>query len=165
MDVDMEQELWMLLRLLVAGSLGGVIGFERGLAGKAAGLRTHILIAINAALFVSFSALFSVASEPLAPPGQPGNFRVQIEPLATVQALVTGLSFLGAGLIFVAESRDRVKNLTTATTILVTAGVGVAVGLERYILATGCTLLVLVVLRLLPQLDREAVDEAASSQA
>lgn len=152
----MELELWILLRLLGAGTLGGAIGFERGLAGKAAGLRTHILIAITAALFVSFSDLFTIDSQPLAPPGQPGNFRIQVEPLATVQALISGLSFLGAGLIFVAETRDRVRNLTTATTILATAGVGIAVGLERYILAAGCTLIVLAVLRFLPSFDQES---------
>jgi putative Mg2+ transporter-C (MgtC) family protein len=150
----MELELWILLRLGIAALLGGLIGFERGRAGKAAGLRTHSLIAMGAALFVSFSVLFTIASQPLIPPGEPGNFRIQIEPLATVEALVTGISFLGAGLVFVAETqaRERVKNLTTAATILVTAGVGVAVGLERYVLAVGCTLLVLAILWLVPQI-------------
>lgn len=151
----MEQELWILVRLLIAALLGAVVGFERGLAGKAAGLRTHTLLAITAALFVSFGELFAADALPLAPAGPAGNFRVQIEPLATVQALITGVSFVSAGLVFVAESRNRVKNLTTAASILATVGIGVAVGLERYVLATGCTLLVLAVLRLLPQLDQD----------
>lgn len=146
----MEQELWILLRLVVASLLGGLIGFERGESGKAAGLRTHMLIAVGAALFVSFTALFTLASAPLAPPGPAGNFRLQIEPLATIEAVVTGISFIGAGVIFVSGRRDKVKNLTTAASIWVTAAIGVAVGIERYFLAGGATLLVLIILRLLP---------------
>ena len=154
METSLELELWILLRLLVAGVLGGLIGWERGSAGKAAGLRTHILVAIGAALFVSFTTLFAIAYQPLAPDGPAGNFRVQIEPLATVQVIITGISFLGAGLIFVSQSRSQVKNMTTAASLFVTAAIGVAVAIERYVLAGGCTLLVLAVLRLLPQLDQ-----------
>jgi putative Mg2+ transporter-C (MgtC) family protein len=151
----MEEELRILLRLVIAATLGGTIGFERGRSGKAAGLRTHCLLALTAALFVSFSDLFATAALPIAPPPPAGNFRVQIEPLATIQALLTGVSFLGAGLIFVTEARERVKNLTTAAAILATAGIGIAAGIERYLLAVGSTLLVLLVLRLLPHQDRD----------
>jgi putative Mg2+ transporter-C (MgtC) family protein len=147
----MELELFILARLCIAAFLGGIIGFERERAGKAAGIRTHSLIAIAAALFVSFSMLFTLAALPLAPTGDPGNFRVQIEPLATIEAFVTGISFLGAGLIFVTEGRERVKNLTSAATVLVTTGIGVAVGLDRYILAVGCTLLVVTILWVVPK--------------
>jgi putative Mg2+ transporter-C (MgtC) family protein len=149
----MELELRILLRLVIAGVLSGLIGYERERYGKDAGLRTHMLVAIGAALFVSFTDLFLVEYQPLAPPGPPGNFRVQIEPLSTVEAIVTGISFLGAGTIFVAGRQGRVKGLTTAASIWVTAAVGIAVGLERYIVATGSTLLILVVLRLLGRWD------------
>src|SRR5689334_20574826 len=149
----MELELWILLRLVIAAALSGAIGYERERGGKQAGLRTHMLVAVGAALFVSFNQLFSIASLPLAPPGSPGNFRVQIEPLATVEAIVTGISFLGAGTIFVSGRQGRVKGLTTAASIWVTAAVGIAVGLERYVLAAGCTLLILVILHLLSRFD------------
>lgn len=145
----MEQEFWILVRLLVAALLGGLIGFEREFNGKDAGLRTHMLVAIGAALFVSFTELFTFATEPLAPPGPAGNFRLQIEPLATVEAIVTGISFLGAGTIFVGGRRNRVRGLTTAASIWVTAAVGIAAGLERYVLAVGSTLIILGVLWLL----------------
>jgi putative Mg2+ transporter-C (MgtC) family protein len=150
----MELELWILLRLTVASLLGGIIGFERERTGKDAGLRTHMLVALGAALFVSFTDLFSYEYAPLAPPGPAGNFRVQIEPLATVEAVVTGISFLGAGLIFVGGQGERVKGLTTAASIWVTAAVGIAVGLERYLLATGSVLLIYGILRFLQAVER-----------
>src|SRR5215217_3693075 len=97
----MELELWILLRLSIAALLSALIGYERERTGKDAGLRTHMLVAIGATLFVSFTDLFVIAALPIAPAGPPGNLRVQIEPLATVEAIVTGISFLGAGTIFV----------------------------------------------------------------
>lgn len=141
-------ELWILLRLVIAMVLGGIIGYERERTGKDAGLRTHMLVAIGSTLFVSFTDLFTIDSMPLAPVGPAGNFRVQIEPLATVEAIVTGISFLGAGTIFVGGSHNRVKGLTTAASIWATAALGISVGLERYLLAVGATLLIFCVLHI-----------------
>ena len=149
----MELELWILLRLVVAAALSGLIGYERERTGKDAGLRTHMLVAIGAAMFVSFTDLFTIESLPLAPAGAPGNFRIQIEPLATVEAIVTGISFLGAGTIFVSGKGRRVRGLTTAASIWVTAAVGIAVGLERYVLAAGATVLILIILHVLDKLE------------
>lgn len=142
----MELELWIIVRLLCAVTLGGVIGFEREQTGKAAGVRTHMLVALGAAMFVSFNSLFTLASQSLAPAGGPGNFRIQIEPLATIDAVVTGISFLCAGLIFVSRESDKVKNLTTAASIWVTAAIGIAVALDRYLIAVASTAIVLVIL-------------------
>ena len=162
----MELELWILLRLLIAAALSGLIGYERQSTGKQAGLRTHMLVAVGAALFVSFTQLFILDSIPLAPPGPPGNLRVQIEPLATVQAIVTGISFLGAGTIFVSGRDERVKGLTTAASIWVTAAVGIAVGLDRYILAAGSTILILVILHVVSRFERApAQREEKTSEA
>jgi putative Mg2+ transporter-C (MgtC) family protein len=151
----MALELWILLRLAIAALLSGMIGYERERTGKDAGLRTHMLVAIGATLFVSFNDLFALESLPLAPPGAPGNFRVQIEPLAIVEAIVTGISFLGAGTIFVSGKGNRVRGLTTAASIWVTAAVGIAVGLERYILATGSTVLILIILHVIDKFERK----------
>jgi len=142
----MEAELWILLRLLVAVVLGGLIGYEREMTGKAAGLRTHMLVALGSALFVSFTDLFLHDALPIAPPPPAGNLRLQIEPLATVQSIVTGISFLGAGTIFVSGRSNRVKGLTTAASVWATAAMGIAVGLDRYVLAIGTTLLVVIIL-------------------
>ena len=158
----MELELLILLRLVIAAVLSGLIGYERESSGKQAGLRTHMLVAVGAALFVSFTRLFTIEALPIAPPGPPGNLRVQIEPLATVQAIVTGISFLGAGTIFVSGRRGRVKGLTTAASIWVTAAVGIAVGLERYVLAAGSTLLIVVILQVLGRLEAAPVSKHAA---
>lgn len=150
----MDREWLILLRLVIAALLGGIIGFEREATGKDAGLRTHMLVAIGAAFFVSFNDLFAFETQPLAPPGPAGNFRIQIEPLAVVEAVVTGISFLGAGTVFVSGAKNRVKGLTTAASIWVTAAVGIAVGLESYILAAGSTVLIMIILRFIPYLER-----------
>ncbi|MFO7167976.1 MAG: MgtC/SapB family protein [Chloroflexota bacterium] len=153
LETSIQTELWILLRLAVAALLGGAIGFEREITGKHAGLRTHMLVALGAAMFMSFMDLLAVESRPLAPPGEAGNFRVQIEPMAVVTAIVTGISFLGAGTIFSSSKGEKVKGLTTAATIWVTAAIGISVGLERYVLAGGATAIVLVILRLLIRLE------------
>jgi putative Mg2+ transporter-C (MgtC) family protein len=160
----MELELWILLRLLIAATLSGLIGYERESTGKQAGLRTHMLVAVGAALFVSFTQLFTIDAIPLAPPGPPGNLRVQIEPLATVQAIVTGISFLGAGTIFVSGRHAHVKGLTTAASIWVTAAVGIAVGLERYVLAAGSTVLILVILQVLGRFEVAPAQKTRAEQ-
>jgi putative Mg2+ transporter-C (MgtC) family protein len=159
----MELELWILLRLVIAMVLSGLIGFERERTGKDAGLRTHMLVAVGATLFVSFTDLFVIETLPLAPPGPSGNFRVQIEPLATVEAIVTGISFLGAGTIFVSGRHGRVKGLTTAASIWITAAVGIAVGLERYVLASGSTALILFILRIMSRFEIAGADRHAET--
>jgi len=146
-------EVWILLRLVIAAILSGLIDYEREYSGKQAGLRTHMLVAVGAALFVSFNDLFAIESLPLAPSGAVGNFRVQIQPLSIVEAIVTGVSFLGAGTIFVSGRRGRVRGLTTAASLWVTAAVGIAVGLERYLLAVGSTVLILIILHVVHRLE------------
>jgi putative Mg2+ transporter-C (MgtC) family protein len=152
-ELSMEIEFWILLRLAIAALFSAAIGYERERTGKQAGLRTHMLVAVGAALFVSFTELFTIEAQPLAPAPPAGNFRVQIEPLATVEAIVTGISFLGAGTIFVSGGKERVRGLTTAASIWVTAAVGIAVGLERYVLALGSTILILLILHAMQRLE------------
>ncbi len=151
----------MLLDLIIALALGGAIGWERERSGKSAGLRTHMLVAMGAALFV---ALGQVVVAQFSGPGD----TMRTDPLRILEAIVTGISFLGAGTIFVSRSEDRVSGLTTAATVWITAAIGTAVGLERHTLAIGSTVLVLLVLRLLSVLgldrdDRRAADSGAGS--
>ncbi len=126
-------DLELLQRLLLAAVLGGLIGLERELRHKSAGLRTNILISIGSALFTLMSIdLARMAS------ADPGRIAAQI---------VTGIGFLGAGAIMRTDA--GVQGLTTAATIWVNAAIGVAVGGESYHLAgiaTGVTLAVLLVL-------------------
>ena len=132
-------EMEMMLRALVAIGLSGVLGWEREAAGKSAGVRTHMLVGLGAALFVILGELFVsrfTSSREL----------MRFDPIRIVEAVVTGISFLGAGTIFVSRGDERVKGLTTAASILVTAAVGMMVGLRFYLRATGITLLVFSVL-------------------
>ena len=124
-------DLELIERLLLAALLGGVLGFERELRQKSAGLRTNILIAVG-------SALFTVMSHELADGADPTRITAQI---------VTGIGFLGAGAILRTDA--GIHGLTTAATVWVNAAVGVAAGGGEFRLAsvaTGVTLLVLLVL-------------------
>ncbi|MCA0267684.1 MAG: MgtC/SapB family protein [Bacteroidetes bacterium] len=125
-------QLLLVVRLAVAALLAGVLGFERQQAGKAAGLRTHMLVGIAAALFMALGE---------AMPGRTGD------PLRTVQAVATGVGFLGAGAIFFQSAERRVHGLTTAASIWATSSVGIAAGAGVYVLAAGATVLLVGVLR------------------
>lgn len=128
-----------MLRTCIAALLAGVLGWEREATGKSAGLRTHMLVGVSAALFVVLGGVLVERFDAHPAP-------LRLDPIHTLSAVATGVSFLGAGTIFV--SRGGVQGLTTAASILATAAVGAAVGLERYVLAAGVTLLVLMILRL-----------------
>jgi putative Mg2+ transporter-C (MgtC) family protein len=141
-------ELAFLVRLLAAGALAALLGWEREAAHKSAGLRTHILVGIASALF---TVLAGLAVDEFAEGG--AGFRA--DPIRVIQAVAIGIGFLGSGIIFVHKSGDRVVGLTTAASIWATAAIGIAVGLGYYILAVGATLLLLLVLRVMARLDRD----------
>lgn len=121
--------LGLLGRLLLATVLGGVIGLERELSGKPAGLRTNILICVGAALLMDVSE--AVAASATTGPADPGRIAAQV---------VSGIGFIGAGTILV--ERGAIVGLTTAATIWVVAAIGLAVGSHAYIEAVGATILV-----------------------
>ena len=130
----MESDLELVRRLLTAALLGGIIGFEREIHNKSAGLRTNILIALGSALFTVMSSRLGDA---------PGTDLSRV-----ASQIVVGVGFLGAGAIM--RNGTDVKGLTTAATIWVNAALGVAVGGGEYhlaFIATGVTLAVLAALR------------------
>jgi putative Mg2+ transporter-C (MgtC) family protein len=122
--------LEMVLRLLLAAALGAVIGYQRERAGKQAGLRTHILISSGAALI----ALVSIY-----------GFGSASDPARVAAGVVVGVGFLGAGVILHREG-GIVAGLTTAATIWVMAGIGLAAGVGLYVVAAVATAIVLGVL-------------------
>ena len=136
----------LLLRVLFAGVLSGLLGWERQTAGKPAGFRTLLLVGMSACLFV-------VAAEAavLTYPVNPGSLRV--EPFALVQALAVGIGFLGAGIVFQSKDGTHVLGVTTAATVWATAAIGLTVGFGRYLLAAGTTMLILLTLRVLSRFD------------
>ncbi len=146
MDTVVTSELYILLRLAVALLLAGVLGWERESIGKSAGIRTHMLVGLGSALFVVLGELFVQHFRQF-------DQNMRFDPIRIIQAVVTGISFLGAGTIFVSRGKGQVKGLTTAASIWVTAAVGMAVGLERYLLAVLSTALIFIVLRVLGYLD------------
>ena len=115
--------------LLLAVLLGGAVGLERELHGKAAGLRTNILICVGATLFTYLSVFLAGEG------GDPSRIAAQI---------VTGVGFIGAGTIL--HDRGLVTGLTTASTIWMVAAIGVAIGAGALLEASGATLLVVLVL-------------------
>lgn len=135
-----HQDLGLILRLLVAAILSGVLGWERQSERKSAGLRTHILVGIGSALFIGI-----VGMEIETFPHEPGI--VRFDPIRVIQGVVAGIAFLGAGIIFVDKSENRVRGLTTAASIWTTTGIGLLAGLGRYLVAALATALIFIVLR------------------
>ncbi|GHF29670.1 putative Mg2+ transporter-C (MgtC) family protein [Deinococcus metalli] len=133
-------ELRLLVGLLVAAVLSGLVGWEREAHRTGAGLRTHMLVGISSALFV-------VLAEQLIVQYGVSSSGVRFDLVGVLAAVVSGVSFLGAGTIFSSGRGERTRGLTTAASLLATAGVGVACGLHLYVFATGATVLFLFVLR------------------
>ena len=123
------------LRLLIAVVCGGLIGIERTHRSKGAGIRTHILVAMGAALFVIVSK-YGFVDAVFA-----DNTSVDVSRVAS--SIVAGVSFLGAGIIFM--KGDSVQGLTTAAGIWVTAAIGLSLGAGLYILGVAGTILIILV--------------------
>jgi putative Mg2+ transporter-C (MgtC) family protein len=137
---DGPQALRVVIRLLAALLIGAIIGYQRERAGKAAGLRTHMLVAMGTAMFVL------AASE---------NGMQQDAMSRVVQGLATGIGFLGAGAILKLESERKIKGLTTAAGIWMTAALGVAVGLGHLGTAAVGALFAWIVLATLIRLEKK----------
>jgi putative Mg2+ transporter-C (MgtC) family protein len=136
---DTERATQALLRLLVAALLGGLLGLQRELQGKAAGIRTHMLVAASSALVVVVTLQIGI--------GEDGLSRV-------LQGLLAGVGFVCAGAILKLEREEQVHGLTTAAGVWMTAAIGIAVGLGREMTAVLSTLLVLGILALEGPLER-----------
>ncbi|HMT19454.1 MAG TPA: MgtC/SapB family protein [Candidatus Saccharibacteria bacterium] len=133
-----QEELDILLKVVVAICLGGFIGIERELAGKPAGIRTHMFVAGAATLIMSISTILI------------GSFneqfgKVQSDPVRVIEAITVGISFIGAGTVLKSEKNHNVYYLTTAASILFASGIGITVALEKYGLAISLAVLVVLV--------------------
>ena len=136
---DVAQVTRIVLRLVIAAVLGGLLGLERESKGKAAGVRTHMLVAMGSALFIIVSQ-------------QAGIIATDIS--RVVQGLIAGIGFLGAGTILKGDAENQVKGLTTAAGIWMTAAIGLAAGLGHEATAVLSALLTLVILSLVPLMTR-----------
>ncbi|MGD8464826.1 MAG: MgtC/SapB family protein [Anaerolineae bacterium] len=132
----------ILAHVAVAMVLGAIIGLEREFKDKPAGLRTHMLVAGAAALLVSLGDVVTTQFHL-----DLGGQVVQADPIRIMEAVITGISFLGAGTIIRSRAGGHVEGLTTAASLLVAAGVGICAALWQIVLALGITVLVLITLR------------------
>ncbi|MBY0479554.1 MAG: MgtC/SapB family protein [Chitinophagaceae bacterium] len=117
--MDISTELILLPRLLIATVLGGIIGYEREIHGRAAGIRTYAAVSLGAAMFTIINAHVPNLSD---------HTRI-------VSNIVTGIGFLGAGIIFRDAGNGLITGLTTAATLWATAAVGVAAGFGMYVIS------------------------------
>lgn len=140
-------QLQILGYIAIAMVLGGIIGFERERADKPAGLRTHMLVAGSAALMVGIGETIVTFMDV-------DSSLIQTDPIRIIEAIITGISFLGAGTILYRKDKGDVEGLTTAASLLFVAGVGIAVAIHQLFLAVGVTLLTLVVLYVVKIFDR-----------
>lgn len=144
LDIDWTAELSILVSVAVAMVLGGVVGYERELRGRAAGFRTHMLIAGSAALLLGMTDLIAehFNQEVYAA-------RVQIDPVRIIEAMVTAIAFIGAGTIIQHARSDVVLGLTTAASLLFTVSIGIAVGLGHLVLGVGVTVFAVLTLHVI----------------
>jgi putative Mg2+ transporter-C (MgtC) family protein len=149
----MRAEFYTLFQALIALILGGLLGWEREQAGKWAGLRTHMLVCLGALLFVKLGQFLILNAQATM-----SEVTLRTDPVRIIEAIMTGVAFLGAGTIFRDPDYHRAHGLTTAASLLIAAPIGIAVAIERYILAVGITLLALFVLRIVRRLEPRPVD-------
>lgn len=146
----MTSNLQILIKLLLSFILSGAIGIERELHKKDAGLRTHILVCVGSCLMMLTSLyIFDIYKD-----------KVPLDPARIAAGVVTGIGFLGAGTII--RERERVRGLTTAASLWVVAGIGLAVGCGFYTASIFSSILALGVLLFLRKLEGVAFgkDEA-----
>jgi putative Mg2+ transporter-C (MgtC) family protein len=143
-----SHQLLEVAHIALAMLLGAILGIERELAHKPAGLRTHMLVAGSAALLVALGDV--VIAEYNAPAFVAAT---RADPLRILSAIITGVSFLGAGTIIRRTDKDDVEGLTTAASVLMAAGIGAATALAQTIVAIGATVLVVFTLRILGKVE------------
>lgn len=153
LDASIADQLQLVGLVAIAVVLGAVIGAEREVANKSAGLRTHALVAAGSALAVAIGHILYEAGSDGAS-GDPGR---------ALHAVLTGIGFIGAGAI-IRHNEDSVEGLTTAASIWFASGVGIATGVGLPVVAVGATLiglLVLTLMRYVNALLQQKADEGA----
>ncbi|MNV51209.1 putative Mg(2+) transport ATPase [compost metagenome] len=139
-----------MLRIAAAMVLGGLIGVEREIGKHAAGLRTHMLIAGAAALIVGLG-------DSIAEHFQEERYRdlLQVDPVRLIEAVVACVGFVAAGTILRGSRDDQVSGLTTASSLIMSAAIGIAVGIGEYVIAIGVSILCLIVLAVFSRIAKK----------
>lgn len=137
--MELETQIYLLARLGLAAILCMIIGIDRERRDKSAGMRTHMLAGMGACLFTMAGAFIFEGGDPTR----------------VASGVVSGIGFLGAGVIF--RSENRVRDLTTAASIWATAAIGMTVAVNAWLLAIGSTVMVWFILSLLQTLEKRAI--------
>lgn len=139
----------MFIRLLAAAGLALVLGLEREFRGKAAGLRSHMLVSLGASAFIimGMHILFATAE---------GDPSARIDPTRIVEGVIGGIGFLGAGSII--QSRGNIQGITTGASIWMAGAIGVACGLGIFTLAGMVTLMALIIMSVLGRFQHEVIN-------
>lgn len=153
--MDVSTQLFVLLKIVISAILSGVVGFEREYQDKPAGLRTHMIVGSATCLLISVGSLlildYSEESRIMA--------ALRTDPLRIIEAIVVGVSFIGAGTILKSEKEEKIKYLTTSAALLFAAGIGISVGLELYILAIGVSLIGLMINQTLKKISDKVIEK------
>ncbi len=133
-------ELNILLHVVIAALLCGIIGYEREKEDKPAGIKTNMVVGGAVALLVSLGEVIVAHFDEVG-----FNEFISMDPTRIIQAIIVGISFIGAGIVLQIETEYKIKYLTTASIILFSTGIGIAVALNQYVLAVGVTVFILVI--------------------
>lgn len=134
------------LRILSAAVAGGLVGLERELRGRQAGFRTYMLVCIGSAVVMVVSTRFAVTQF-----SAPSNTNINVDPARIAYGVMTGIGFLGAGVIV--HGKGSVRGLTTAAGIWCIAGVGLALGFGLYVFGLAAAILMVIALWLLDYVE------------
>jgi putative Mg2+ transporter-C (MgtC) family protein len=155
-DLDLQLTAWAnslqwpvepLIRLVLAALLGGLVGLEREIRGRQAGFRTNLLVALGCALLMIVSISFAYHPWPHSP-----QFNVNVDPARIAYGVMTGIGFLGAGVII--KQGGEVRGLTTAAGLWCVAAIGLASGAGLYLIALIASVLVLAALWFLNYVEK-----------
>lgn len=154
--MDTFTEFLFLGKIIAAAFLGGLVGIEREFEEKPAGLRTHMMVCATASLLVMLAVRLVASFEP--------QDLIRTDPVRILEAIVVGISFLGAGTILKDRQERTVEGLTTSASILSVAAIGIAVALNAFILAIGVTVLDLVIIWGVSYLENKAKSAGGSTK-
>lgn len=142
LDPDWLRQLEVAAQVVIAGALAALVGLEREIAHRPAGLRTHAVLGAAAAMLVGVADL--LVSHFV---GETYPDVLRADPIRVVEAIVTGVAFIGAGTIFRDRRNGSVEGLTTAASLLLVSAIGIAVALRQLVLAVSITIVTLILLR------------------
>lgn len=151
MDINtVEYEFWIVIKVILAAFLTAFVGYEREKFKKPAGVKTNMIMGSISCYFVANSThLIDWVSQ------NEEKVALSTDPLRLIQAIVIGVSFIGAGTILKSERKNTVLYLTTAATLLYSAGIGISVAIQQYVISIGLTLLIITVNWIVNKLEKK----------